>query len=73
MPQFQFTALIEQDEDGRVLALCPALPGCYTEGATEPEAIELIEDAARLHVQDRLERGEPIVRDAAVAQVRVEV
>ena len=24
---------------------CPALPGCYSQGATEPEAIENIRDA----------------------------
>ncbi len=53
MRTFQFTVVLDRDEDGRCLALCPSLPGCYTEGETEQEARELIEDAIRLHVEDR--------------------
>lgn len=53
MKTFQFTIVTERDEDGRYLAICPALPGCYTEGETEQEARELIEDAVQLHVEDQ--------------------
>ena len=55
MADYEFTVVIERDEDGRFLAICPALQGCYTEGETEAEARELITDAIRLHVQDRAE------------------
>ncbi len=57
---YEFTVIIEQDEDGRYLAVCPALQGCYTKGETVDEAQELIKDAIRLHIQDRLATGEPI-------------
>jgi predicted RNase H-like HicB family nuclease len=60
MKTFQFTVVTDRDEDGRYLAVCPSLPGCYTEGETEQEARELIEDAIRLHVEDRLARGEVV-------------
>ena len=60
MRQADLTVVIEKDEDGRFLAICPALQGCYTEGETEAEARSLVEDAIRLHVEDRLERDEPI-------------
>jgi predicted RNase H-like HicB family nuclease len=60
MADYEFTVVIERDEDGRYVAVCPALQGCYTEGETEEEAGELILDAMRLHVQDRLETGEPV-------------
>ena len=59
MKEYEFTIVTERDEDGRVVAICPALQGCYTEGETEEEALTLIEDAVRLHIQDRLEAGEP--------------
>lgn len=49
MKDYQFTVVIERDEDGRFVAICPTLPGCYTEGETEKEAMELIEDAIKLH------------------------
>lgn len=73
MKTFEFTVVIERDEDGRYLAICPALAGCYTEGQTEQEARELIEDAIRLHVEDRLARGEPILQEVGVSQVTVAV
>jgi predicted RNase H-like HicB family nuclease len=73
MTSYQFTVVIERDEDGRFLAICPALQGCYTEGETEAEASALIQDAMRLHVQDRLARGEPIYEEVGVTQVRVAV
>jgi predicted RNase H-like HicB family nuclease len=73
MKNYQFTVVIERDEDDRFVAICPALPGCYTEGETEREATELIEDAIRLHVQDRLARGEPIYEEVGVSQVKVAV
>jgi predicted RNase H-like HicB family nuclease len=54
MTGYAFTVVVERDEDDRYLAICPALQGCYTEGATEDEARALIADAIRLHVQDRI-------------------
>ena len=73
MGSYEFTVVIERDEDGRFVAICPALQGCYTEGQTEQEARELIEDAIRLHVADRLERGEPISREVSSEKVQVAV
>lgn len=54
--EYEFTIVLEQDEDGRFLAICPALQGCYTEGDTEEEAYELIHDAIRLHLEDGVEK-----------------
>ena len=50
-PAHEFTVVIERDEDPRFVAICPALQGCYTEGETEAEARDLIQDAIRLHVE----------------------
>jgi predicted RNase H-like HicB family nuclease len=57
---YEFTVVIERDEDGRFVAICPALQGCYTETETEDEARHLIEDAIRLHVESRTARNEPM-------------
>jgi predicted RNase H-like HicB family nuclease len=73
MADYEFTIVIEKDEDGRFLAICPALQGCYTEGETEEEARALIEDAIRLHIQDRIEQGEPICLEVGTGRVRVAV
>jgi len=73
MRSYEFTVVVERDEDGRYVAICPALQGCYTEGETEAEAMELIRDAIRLHIEARLERGEPVSEEVKTSTVRVEV
>jgi predicted RNase H-like HicB family nuclease len=70
---YELTIVIERDEDGRFLAVCPALQGCYTEGTSEAEARELISDAIRLHIESRLERGEPIPHEVATEKVSISV
>ncbi|MFQ5432629.1 MAG: type II toxin-antitoxin system HicB family antitoxin [Nitrospinota bacterium] len=32
--EYEFTVVIEKDEDGQFIAICPALPGCATAGDT---------------------------------------
>jgi predicted RNase H-like HicB family nuclease len=73
MQEYRFTVVIERDEDGRYLAICPALQGCYSEGETEDEAKELIEDAIRLHIEARLARGEPIYEEVNSTKISVAV
>jgi len=73
MQDYEFTVVIERDEDGRYVAICPALQGCYTEGETEEEARQLIEDAIRLHVESRLARNEQIYQEVGSHKVRVAV
>ena len=36
---------LEQDETGMVVAECPSIPGCVSQGATEAEALENIREA----------------------------
>jgi len=69
MQDYQLTVVIERDEDGRFLAICPTLQGCYTEGESEAEARNLIADAIRLHIESRLERGEPIPAEVSTEKV----
>lgn len=73
MRSYEFTVVIERDEEGRYVAICPALQGCYTEGETEAEAMELIRDAIRLHIEARRESGEPVYEEVKTSTVRVEV
>jgi predicted RNase H-like HicB family nuclease len=73
MKDYRFTVVIERDEDGRFVAICPGLQGCYTEGETEAEARERIQDAIRLHLEDRLANGETIGEEVGVTEVRVAV
>ena len=71
--EYEFTVVLERDEDGAVIATVPALPGCHTAGGTETEALALIQDAIKLHIEARLELGEPILEDLGATRVRVAV
>ena len=43
-----FTVLLEQERDGGYTALCPALPGCLSQGETRQEALVNIASAVGL-------------------------
>lgn len=42
-----FHVILEQAEDGWVVAECPALPGCISQGKDEKEALENIKEAIK--------------------------
>ncbi len=44
--------LLERDETGGYVVVCPSLPGCYTQGETLEEAMENIEEAILLCLED---------------------
>jgi predicted RNase H-like HicB family nuclease len=73
MKVYNLTVVVEKDEDGNFLALCPALQGCYTDGETMEEALVMIEDAIKLHIESRLERGEPIPEEIYSTQLKIAV
>jgi predicted RNase H-like HicB family nuclease len=58
MPDYKFTVVVEQDEDGLYVASVPLLQGCYTQGEAYEEALENIEDAIKLHIEARRALGE---------------
>ena len=43
----KFIVNLFQDEDGMYIVECPAIPGCVSQGKTEQEALENIQDAIR--------------------------
>jgi predicted RNase H-like HicB family nuclease len=58
---------LQKSEEGYSVS-CPGLPGCWSQGETEEEALENIQDAIReyLAAVDELMKGED-VREVEVA------
>lgn len=48
------------DESGGYVVEVPSLPGCYSQGETEEEALENIKEAITLHIEDMIAAGEEV-------------
>lgn len=73
MKEYSFTVVTEDDEAGKFIAICPALPGCYTWGNSLEEARVHIKDAIRLHIECWLKEGDRIPEEVLVESVQVAV
>jgi predicted RNase H-like HicB family nuclease len=52
-----------QDEDGWYIVEYPIIPGCLSQGETVEEATSNIQEAIRLCLEVRLEKGLPLTID----------
>jgi predicted RNase H-like HicB family nuclease len=52
--------ILERDESGMVVAECPSIPGCVSQGRTEQEAIANIREAMVACLEVRAEQGLPL-------------
>ena len=52
--------VFETDEDGWVVASCPTLPGCHSQGRTRAEALRNIGEAIRGYLASMHEHGAPM-------------
>jgi predicted RNase H-like HicB family nuclease len=64
----KYKILLQQSEEGFSVS-CPGLPGCWSQGATEQEAIENIRDA----IQEYLAVIAESLKDADVREIEVSV
>lgn len=51
---------IEPDETGMLVAECPAIPGCVSQGRTEAEALDNIREAIAGCLEARAANGMPL-------------
>ena len=56
----KFAVTFERDEDGFIVASCPALPGCHSQGRTREEAIANVTEAIRGYIASMRKHGEQI-------------
>ena len=52
--------VFDRDEDGWVVASCPTLPGCHSQGRTRDEALNNIREAIRGYLASMREHGDPL-------------
>ncbi len=62
---------LEPDETGMIVAECPAIPGCVSQGRTEAEAVENIREAIAGCLEARAANNMALT--ISVREVEVEV
>ncbi len=66
----RFLVRLTEGEDGYIVAECPALPGCVSQGKTKEEALANVREAIQGIVTVRRKHGLPIPEEQ-VAEVEV--
>lgn len=62
---------IYQDEEGWYVVECPVIPGCMSQGKTQAEALQNIQEAIQLCLEVRREQGLPLTIDSLEIEVPV--
>ncbi len=55
--------IVYTDEDGAWCASCPSLPGCYSQGETQDEALANIREAIQAYIEALEQDGLPVPPD----------
>jgi len=67
----KFQVTLDRDEDGIWVVECPAIPGCVSQGKTKEEALGNIQEAIKLCLEVRAERGLPLTIETQQIEVVV--
>jgi predicted RNase H-like HicB family nuclease len=67
----KFIVNLDRDEMGMIVAECPAIPGCISQGKTEAEALANIQEAIEACLESRAANGMPLT--VAIREIEVQV
>ena len=59
----KFTVILEEGEDGYIIAHVPALKGCHTHGKTRDEALNNAKEAIEAYIGSLKKHNEPVPDD----------
>jgi predicted RNase H-like HicB family nuclease len=69
MKKYRFNVMMEEDEDGYLVATVPALKSCYTQARTLEELLPRVKEVIELCLQ---EEESLILKFAGVQQIEIE-
>ena len=73
MTKREYYVVIEEGEDGYLIADVPELPGCHTQGKTKEELIANVKEAIELYVEVQGQEPSPELLPKIVGIERVKV
>ena len=59
----RYTVILEEGEDGYIVAHVPALKGCHTQGKTREEALKNAKEAIEAYIASLRKHNDPIPED----------
>jgi predicted RNase H-like HicB family nuclease len=65
----ELPVILTPGEDGFIVAECPIIPGCISQGRTREEALENIREAIELCLENRESEGWELPADFEVVRV----
>ena len=69
----RYTVILEKGRESGYVAICPALPGCVSQGQTRMETLDNIQEAAEVYIEALLEDGLPIPDEVGRETLDIEV
>ncbi len=69
----KFLVTLEEDEDGYIVASCPALLGCHSQGRSREEALANIKEAIEGVIASMRKHGEPLPSESDLYEIDVAV
>lgn len=71
--KMKLTVTLEPGEDGSIVAECPSIPGCVSQGKTREEALANIREAIVACLQVRAEQKLPLTVETQEVEVSLAV
>jgi predicted RNase H-like HicB family nuclease len=65
---YNYTVLLEREEDGGYHAFCPILKGCHSQGDTFEETIDNITEAIELYLESLIADNLPIPQENLIVK-----
>jgi antitoxin HicB len=69
----KYTVILIPEAEGGYSVEVPSLPGCYTQGDTKQEAIDMAKEAIELYLESCKAHNEPIPVETGIESLSVEV
>ncbi|HCQ23410.1 MAG: type II toxin-antitoxin system HicB family antitoxin [Aphanizomenon sp.] len=65
---YNYTVLVEKEQDGGYHAFCPVLKGCHSQGDSFEETIENITEAIELYIESLIADNQPVPKEDLIVK-----
>ena len=70
-PRMELPVILNAGEDGYIVAECPVIPGCISQGRTRREALRNVREAIELCLESRAAEGWELASHYDLKRVKI--